>query len=149
MKVNTKLASIALLALAVMGSANAALAQETRLRARENKVINGVEAELRGDFRSKGSPIRLNAELENINLPAGTKVAFCLLQNGTKSRIGVGQVHMEAGRPVAEIELEANDGDSVPTVAAGDVLQARQKKSAPFNANPGCGASLLVSAAYR
>jgi hypothetical protein len=82
-------------------------------------------------------------------LPVGTKVAFCLLQNGTKSRIGVGQVHMEAGRPVAEIQLEANDGDSVPTVAAGDVLQARQKKSAPFNPNPGCGTSLLVSAAFR
>jgi hypothetical protein len=149
MKANRKLASLALLALAVMGTANAAWGQQTRLRARENKVINGVEAELRGDFRSNGSPIRLNAELENINLPVGTKVAFCLLQNGTKSRIGVGQVHMEAGRPVAEIQLEANDGDSVPTVAAGDVLQARQKKSAPFNPNPGCGTSLLVSAAFR
>jgi hypothetical protein len=149
MNMKKKLASLALITLALMVSVNAAWAQQTRLRARENKVINGLEAELRGDFRSNGSPIRLNAELENINLPVGTKVAFCLLQNGTKSLIGIGQVHLEAGRPTAEIELEANDGDRVPVVTAGDVLQARQKKAAPFSSNPGCGTALLISASFR
>src|SRR5450432_4638611 len=69
--------------------------QQTRLRARENKIINGFETELRGDYRENHSPIRLNAELEKINLPLGTKVAFCLVQGGVKTRIGVGTVKKE------------------------------------------------------
>jgi hypothetical protein len=142
-------ASIMLVALMATATQTWAQAQEVRLRARQNKAINGIEAELRGDYREKGSPIRLNSELENINLPVGTKVAFCLLQNGVKSLIGVGQVRLIAGIPMASVELEANDGDSVPTVSVGDVLQARQKKVAPFKANPTCGSALLVSGAFQ
>ena len=70
-------------------------AQQTRLSARKNKVINGIEAQLRGDYREKSSPSRLNSELEDINIPVGTKVAFCLVQDGVKTLVGVGQVAME------------------------------------------------------
>lgn len=144
-----RLASLALLlVVAIMGSASAASAQ-TRLAARKNKVINGIEAELRGDYRANPNPVRLNAELENINLPVGTKVAFCLLQNGVKSLIGVGQVALIGGIPTAEVELATNDGDMVPTVNAGDVLQARQRKLAPFKSSPTCGTALLVAAAFQ
>jgi len=71
------------------------------------------------------------------------------VQNGVKSKIGVARVRVIGGVQVAEVELEANDGDVVPNVSAGDILQARQSKQAPFLANPGCGAPLLVSAAFR
>jgi hypothetical protein len=144
-----RLASLAvLLVVAMMGSTTAAWAQ-TRLSARKNKVINGIEAQLRGDYRANPNPIRLNAELENINIPVGTKVAFCLLQNGVKSLIGVGQVTLVGGIPTASVELATADGDTVPNVSAGDVLQARQRKLAPFKSSPTCGTALLVSAAFQ
>lgn len=144
-----RLASLAiLLVVAIMGSASAAFAQ-TRLTARKNKVINGIEAQLRGDYRANPHPIRLDAELENINIPIGTKVAFCLLQNGVSSMIGVGQVTLVGGIPTASIELDVSDGDIVSTVNAGDVLQARQRKLAPFRTSPTCGTALLVSAAFQ
>jgi len=145
----TRFASLA--ALVIMGvvcSASPLWGQEIRLRARQNKVINGIEAELRGDFRAAANPIRLNAELDNINIPVGTRIAFCLVQNGVKTKIGVARVAVVAGVQVAEVELSANDGDAVPNVSAGDILQARQSKQAPFRTSPGCGAPLLVSAAF-
>jgi hypothetical protein len=145
-----RLASLsALVVMGVVCSASPLWGQQVRLRARQNKVINGIEAELRGDFRAAANPIRLNAELENINLPVGTPVAFCLVQNGVKTKIGVGRVGMVAGVHVAEVELTANDGDAVPNVSAGDLVQARQSKQAPFKPAPTCGSPLLVSADFR
>lgn len=139
----------AALVLAITSFVGTASAQEIRLAARKNKVINGVEAQLRGDYRDRGTSQRLNSELENINIPVGTKVAFCLLKDGVKSLVGVGTVTMVAGIPTAFVELNTNDGQVVPSVSAGDVLQARQRKIAPFRASPTCGTALLVSAAFR
>ncbi|MBZ5681081.1 MAG: hypothetical protein LAO24_13345 [Acidobacteriia bacterium] len=139
----------AVLVLTVMGSASEMWAQQVRLTACKNRVINGIEAQLRGDYRERTSPVRLNADLENINIPVGTPVAFCLLQNGVKTLIGVGKVAMIGGVPVATVDLAATDGDFVPNVNAGDVLQARQRNVAPFNPNPGCGAAMLISAAFQ
>jgi hypothetical protein len=148
---NRKIRLASLTAMLVLGVVSSALAQQVRLSARKNKIINGIEAELRGDYRAKanGSPIRLNSELDNINIPVGTPVAFCLLQNGVKTLLGVGQVTLVGGIPVAQVELSANDGDVVPTVSAGDVLQARQRKVAPFKTNPTCGTGMLVAAAFQ
>lgn len=139
----------ALLALAVMSSASQSWAQQVRLSARTKKIINGVETQLRGDYRENTSPVRLNSDLENINIPVGTPVAFCVLQNGVKTLLGVGKVALVGGVPVASVDLAATDGDVIPNVNAGDVLQARQRTVAPFNPNPGCGAALLVSAAFQ
>ena len=149
---NMKIRFASLAALVIMGvvcSASPLWGQEVRLRARQNKVINGFEAELRGDFRAAANPVRLNAELERINIPVGTRVAFCLVQNGVKSKIGVARVRVIGGVHVAEVELTANDGDAVPNVSAGDILQARQSKTAPFKTSPTCGSPLLVAAAFR
>lgn len=133
----------------VLGIVSSAAAQQVRLSARKNKIINGIEAQLRGDYRANMNPVRLNADLENINIPVGTPVAFCLLQNGVKTLLGVGQVALVGGIPVASVELAANDGDTVPTVSAGDVLQARQRKVAPFKTNPTCGTGILIPAAFQ
>ena len=139
----------AVLVVAIMASASQMWAQQVRLSARKNKIINGIEAELRGDYRANPNPVRLNAELDNINIPVGTPVAFCMLQNGVKTLIGVGKVALIGGIPVAEVELSASDGAIVPTVSTGDVLQARQRKIAPFKTNPTCGTGLLVAAAFQ
>jgi hypothetical protein len=150
MKTRTRFATVvALLVLAIMSSATQSLA-ETRLRARRNKVVNGIEAELRGDYReNNNSPIRLNADLEQINIPVGTPVAFCLLQNGVNTLVGVGKIALVGGVRVASVDLTASDGDIVPQVNPGDVLQARQRAVAPFNPKPGCGTALLVFAPFQ
>jgi type II secretory pathway pseudopilin PulG len=150
MKTNKGIATAIMGIMIVLGVSSSLWAdQQTRLRASVNKRINGFEAELRGDFREDhGAPDRLNAELEKINLPIGTKVAFCLVQNGTTSLLGVAKVQLEAGVSVAEFELETKDGDNVPTINAGDVLQARQRTASPFQQNPTCTTNLLVSGPF-
>lgn len=150
MKTKNRIAAAMLAVMVVLGvSTTVWAASGTRLRASQNKRINGFEAELRGDYREdRGVPNRLNAELEKINLPLGTKVAFCLVQNGATSLIGVAQVRTIAGIQTAKVELETNDGDVVPNVNAGNVLQARQRTAAPFQANPSCTTNLLISAPF-
>jgi hypothetical protein len=151
MKTKMTLASLAIMSvMAVLGTTNQVWAdkgqQQVELQARQNKQINGFEAELRGDYRERPGRDRLNARLEKINIPAGTPVAFCLMQNGTSSSIGVANVS-KAFR--TEIELEAEDGDVVPTVKVGDLLQAHQRTTSPFNPNPTCGETLLISAPFQ
>jgi hypothetical protein len=149
---NTKrFASLAAMAImAIVCSASPMWGQDIRLAARKNKVINKIEAQLRGDYReSNGTPLRLNAELENINIPVGTPVAFCMVQNLVKTKIGVGKVAMVGGILVASVECNINDGNAVPKVNVRDKLQARQSAVAPFKTSPGCGAPLLVSAAFK
>ena len=151
MNTKNRLASLTMmLVMVVMGTNSQMWADsEVRLSARKSKIINGFEAQLRGDYREQVTPIRLNSELEKINLPVGTPVAFCLLQNGVNTLLGVGHVAMVGGVPTASVELAATDGDTVPKVKAGDVLQARQRPSAPFNPNPGCGSALLIFAPFQ
>jgi hypothetical protein len=154
MKTKMKFASLAMMSvMAVLGTTNQVWAdkgqQQLELRARQNKMINGFEAELRGDYRERSGRDRLNAELEKINLPAKTPIAFCLVQNGDSTLIGVANVRKSAGVLRAEIELEAENGDVVPSVRVGDLLQAHQRTSAPFNLNPTCGETLLISGAFQ
>ena len=120
-----------------------------QLTARTTTVINGIRAELRGDYRAAATPIRLNSQLENLNLPIGTPVAFCLLQGTVKHMLGVGKVAIIGGIRTAKVELATSDGEHVPVVRVGDRLQARQTKVAPFNRPPSCASPLLTSAAFQ
>ena len=148
-----RFASLAIMSvMAVIGTTGLVYAdnqQQLELRARQNKQINGFETELRGDDREPVGRDRLNAELEKINLPVGTPVAFCLVHNGVQSLIGVANVARVGGTFEAEIELESQDGDAVPTVKAGNLLQAHQRARAPFNPSPACGEVLLLSAPFQ
>jgi hypothetical protein len=148
-----RFASLAMMSvMAVLGTTSQVWAdkgqQQLELRARQNKQINGFEAELRGDYRERTGRNRLNAELEKINVPAGTPIAFCLVDHGVPSLIGVADVAKVGGVLRTEIELEAEDGDVVPTVKAGDFLQAHQQATAPFNPNPTCADALLIGATF-
>jgi hypothetical protein len=151
MKTKSRFAGMAMiLAMAVMGTTSQMVAdQGLRLNARQNKQINGFEAELRGDYREKnGSPDRLNSELEKINLPTGVPVAFCLVQGGTSSLLGVDSVARVGGVPRAEFELEGHDGDTVPKVSVGDILEAHQTSAKPFLRAPNSSSPVLMSAPF-
>ena len=150
---NRKVAGLVGLVVAgVVCSGSAIWAQQTRLRARKNKVVNGLEAQLRGDYRETGgSPSRLSVDLENINIPVGTPVAFCLVDSVTltRTKIAEGPVAVVGGILVASAELNLTDGEFVPAVNIGDKLQARQKAVAPFTATPDCSTHQLVSAVFK
>jgi len=148
---NIRFAGLAMALTLVLIGSNQVWAQnpsQIRLTVRKNKVINGIEAQLRGDYRENRSPLSLNSELENINIPLGKPVAFCLVRDGVAQKLGVGRVALVGGIHSATVELSARDGDFVPAVQAGDVLQARQATKAQFRTNPGCGAPLLVSGLF-
>ena len=68
----------------LMASAGASSggSNEIRLRARGLAVINGIEAELQGDFRTSAARQRLLGELKNINLDLGADISFCLAPSG-------------------------------------------------------------------
>jgi len=150
MKTTMRFASLAMMLLVAVpwGNAQAEADKGLQLTARATKVINGFETELRGDYREQNGPSRLNIQLEKVNLPLGTPVAFCVMHAGVNTMVGIGKVATVAGSPTATIELEAKDGDVVPKVNLKDVLQARQRPVAPFNPNPTCGAALLISAPF-
>jgi len=145
-----RFASLAMiLMMAVMGLTSTGFAdQKVELKARQNKRINGFQAELRGDYREKSGPDRLNGELGQINIPLGTPVAFCLVHSGVSSLVTVADVAKTGGEIQAQFELEAEHGDSIPKVVAGDLLQAHQSTKAPFNPNPTCSDVLLLSAPF-
>jgi hypothetical protein len=127
--------------------------QGTRLQARAQRVIRGIEAELRGDFRRQngdrddgGRRKRLRGELDNINLPGSTEISFCLATaNGSIPLAAVKLGNNDDDQKNAEFELDTQNGDSVPNVIVGDKLDARK------GANSGkadCGAPLLISARF-
>ena len=118
---------------------------EFRLRARGEAMISGVEAELRADFRKRPDRTRLDGELEDINLPSGTPVTFCLVQDGNTVPLAVGNVHLEDQRMVAELSIRTDDGEQPPEVMAGNVLEARNGAS---GGAADCGKPLLVRGTF-
>ena len=128
--------------------------QGVRLRARAQRVIRGIEEELRGDFRrqnggghdDEGRQKELRGELENINLPGGTEISFCLAtSSGSIPLDAVKLGHNDDEQRSAEFELESHNGDSVPKVVAGDKLEARKGAS---SGKADCSAPLLISARF-
>ncbi len=98
---------------------------EVRLKARGEVVINGVEAELRGKFEREPERTRLDGELENINLPVGSAISFCLMRGNSTMPLAVGIIGLQEEEREAEFELRSDEGQNPPNVQAGDVLQAR------------------------
>ena len=121
--------------------------QETRLRARANRVIRGIEAELKGEFRSEDGRKRLEGELDNINLRIGTGISFCLAtSNGTIPLAAVKIGTHNDGQKNAQFELDTENGDQVPDVVAGNKLEARNGTNAGM---ADCSKPLLISATFQ
>jgi len=127
------------------GNSGSDSGDEFRLRARGEAVISGVEAELRADFRRRPDRTRLDGELEDINLPSGTPISFCLVHGTNPVAVAVGTVHLEDQRMVAELSIRTDDGEQPPEVMAGDVLEARNGAS---GGAADCGKPLLVRGTF-
>ena len=96
-------------------------ANQTRLRTRlAGAAIQGKTPEGNADFRSDSrNRSRLTVEVENVNLPAGTVLDVALQHHGASQTVG--QIKLSASGS-GELDLESQDGDTVPTVQSGDMI---------------------------
>jgi hypothetical protein len=56
-----------------------------------------AKAQLRGDYRANNSPLSLNSQLENINIPIGKPVAFCSFKMELQRGLAWGELQWSAG----------------------------------------------------
>jgi hypothetical protein len=115
---------------------------ETRLRAKGvGTGTAGAAPELSGDYRVKGTEVRLKGEAENLSgLAPGSQVTFCL--DGITTPLATSLVETEAGVNVAEFDLESKNGaTNIPVVAANSKLSA-------FSGGT-CGSTLIATATFQ
>jgi hypothetical protein len=126
-------------------------AAQTQLQAKAQAMVNGMQAEMDGEFQVEMEGKNLKAELDNANLATGTSISFCLVTPSGSMPLAapqiVSQMGMNTGEDVAEFELNSAMGQAVPNVVAGNKLEARQGAMASGMAD--CGAPLLVSATFQ
>jgi len=122
---NRAIRSVTILGTAVLafGMMTALIADggtSTRLRARlTGQAIQGVMPEGNADFRNDSGRMRLQVEVEHVNLPANTMLTV-LLQSGANAPQQVGQIKLSS-TGFGELDLDSQNGASVPAVQNGDV----------------------------
>jgi hypothetical protein len=94
---------------------------ETRLRTRlAGAAIQGKTPEGNADFRSdRRGRMHLNVEVEEVNLPAGTVLRVSVSHAGVPTAVGT--ITLSA-LGFGELELNSEDGDTVPAIVAGDMV---------------------------
>jgi len=103
-----------------MGCNNHNNATQVRLRTRlAGAAIAGRHPEGNADFRNDGVRMRLNVEVENVNLANGTVLTVAIVHNGTSTAAGTIMVNSSSDEN--ELELDSQNGNMVPTVVAGDM----------------------------
>jgi hypothetical protein len=151
MKAGFALSTIALAQLLTACGGGGDPAAQTGLQAKAQAMVNGMQAEMDGQFHNEMEGKDLKAELDNANIATGTPISFCLVKASGSMPLAapqiVSQMGMGMGQDVAEFELNSGMGQAVPNVVAGDKLEARQGAMASGMAD--CGAPLLVSATFQ
>lgn len=116
-KVFLALAAVLGLAMSLNAGAN-----ELRLRSGlSGAAIEGLTPSGHADFRAREGRMRLNVQVEDVNLPAGTEVTVSLVRDMTKTVIGtitIGAAPIRGG----EFERNSQDGEAVPTLQKGDMI---------------------------
>ena len=127
MKSVSRLKAVLATVVLAAGAATVALADngndnnQTRLRTRlAGAAIAGKTPEGNADFRSESKKMRmrLNVEVEHVNLPSGTSLDVAV-QQGTGSPVVVGHIVLSATGE-GELELDSQDGATVPALQTGD-----------------------------
>ena len=94
---------------------------ETRLRTLlAGSALQGKTPEGHADFRSDArGRIRLNVEVEYVNLPAGTVLTVSVQEEQVVTSVGTIKLSAFGG---GELELNSEDGEAVPAVKKGDMV---------------------------
>ncbi len=116
------------------------------LEAENEMESGGVEIELKGDFRSEFDRQRLRGEFKDNALVSGTTISFCLVTSSGSMALAVAKTGSNDGNE-AQFELDSKKGQTVPTVVAGNKLEARQGATTGGTAD--CSAPLLASATFQ
>jgi hypothetical protein len=106
--------------------------QNTEVRLRTSLAggaIGGVVPSGSADFRMEASKnrSRLNVEVEHVNLPQGNMLQVSVTHMGTITAIGTIKLNASGS---GELELNSQDGDTVPAIAKGDVVTVMNGASA-------------------
>jgi hypothetical protein len=151
MKTGFALSTIALAQLLTACGGGGDPAAQNELQAKAQAMVNGMQAELDGQFESEMEGKHLKAELDNANFATGTSISFCLVTASGSMPLAAPQIVSGMGmgmdQGVAEFELNSEMGQAVPNVAVGNKLEARQGAMASGMAD--CSAPLLVSATFQ
>jgi hypothetical protein len=122
-RIQIALASALLLLGAIAATADKGGDQKNEVRMRTRlagAAIQGKTPEGNADFRSDSrSRTRLNVEVENVNLAAGTILTVVVQDGTTKTTVGTIKLSSFGG---GELELNSDDGDAVPAVQKGDMV---------------------------
>jgi hypothetical protein len=81
--------------------------------------IKSIQPSGHADFRARDNRSRLNVQVEDVNVPAGTVLE--VLVNGNL----VGQITVQSVILGGELELNTQDGQLVPNVVKGDIVVVR------------------------
>ena len=98
-------------------------AGEIELQAQSQANINGVYAELRGQFRIEAEGQRLRGELSNSGFSMGTAISFCLVKQTVTTPLVAPQTDAQG---VSQFVLNTRIAQTVPRVNVGDKIEARQ-----------------------
>ena len=110
------MAAMSLLTFSITTQNTSATTSETRMLADLNPT-NGAIADGRADYRERGNSVRLNVEVEDVspNTTFTVEISGNTLGTITTSSFGT-----------AELELNTNDGQVVPKILRGDLVQIFQ-----------------------
>jgi hypothetical protein len=95
---------------------------EVRLRTQlAGGAIAGKRPEGNADFRMEPAKnrTRLNVEVENVSLAQGTILTVSIMHGAVSTNAGTITLNAFGG---GELELNSQDGDTVPAIVAGDVV---------------------------
>ncbi len=104
------------------GNKSGANNNEVRLRTNlSGGAINGKTPSGHADFRMETSRnrSRLNVEVQDVNLAAGTMLQVVITHGGVPANAGSITLN---GFGAGELELNSQDGDTVPAIVKGDVV---------------------------
>jgi hypothetical protein len=122
-RIQIALASALLLLGAIAATADKGGDQKNEVRMRTRlagAAIQGKTPEGNADFRSDSrSRTRLNVEVEDVNLAAGTVLTVVVQDGTTKTTVGTIKLSSFGG---GELELNSDDGEAVPAVKKGDMV---------------------------
>ena len=94
-------------------------AAETRIQSKlTGGALNGVTPSGSARFRSRGTASNFSVEVEDVALADGTVLTVTLMRGTTAIPAGTLRLALRRG----EIDVNTNDGDTVPQAQAGDVV---------------------------
>jgi hypothetical protein len=101
------------------GSSGGNRTQELRIQTRlTGGAVNGVTPSGSARFRSRGTSSNFSVEVEDVNLPDGTKLNVTLTRGAVVTQAG----SLTLTARIGEIDVNTNDGDLVPQAASGDIV---------------------------